>query len=333
MEKPSEKNLNMDKKRSRGALPSWLIFMAMGFLSFFGIGKKRRMLHLAQNTRAWENLVGRGKKAPDDSSEITKNDGQRNNVSGVTENESEIRDIGSSTTDQESGIESEKKIWIDDQNKLSEFIYGRESRFLGKRLLGGRSLCGIENTCEVIAVYNALLALGRKEADFPQLLERFERRGISLGGYFGTSFGSLIRFCKSFGLNMTVLKGAQLTPAALSGIASPYVKACIMMTENVAGDIRQMIHTVCITREDGHLSEDNPVSKNVDNWMTGNETVDGDRILNMKKPAAESNEQNAGFVYRIHNDYEGCRSYPSLTDAVFGYHKGKGRPLGVILLR
>ena len=42
---------------------------------------------------------------------------------------------------------------------------------------------------------------------------------------------------------------------------------------------------------------------------------------------------NAGHIYRIHNDYEGGRSYPTLQDAIFGYHKGKGRPLGVILLR
>ena len=272
-------HIEASTEKSRGALPSWLIFMAMGILSLFGIGKKRRLLHLAQNTESWERLISSAKKEGHD---------EKNTL---PEYGSEIVDpqkTGDTVQDHISG-----KFWIDDQNKMSDFIYGRENRFLTKKLLGGRNLCGIENTCEVIAVYNALLALGRKEADFPKLLERFERRGISLGGYFGTSFGSLVRFCRGFGLDMTVLKGSRLTRAYLSKIPAEPVRACIMMTENVAGDIRQMIHTVCITRE----------------------------------------RKNADYIYRTHNDYEGCRSYPTLQDAVFGYHKGKGRPLGVILLR
>ncbi len=295
-------HIEASKKKSRGALPSWLIFMAMGVLSLFGIGKKRRLLHLAQNKEAWERLAaGLRKNTQKDNSagsersmpernalERAVDDSRNDNTSGTIAAENPPHKADGET----SGVLNEK-IWIDDQNKLTDFIYGRESRFLGKKLLGGRDLSGVENTCEVIAVYNALLALGRKEADFPQLLERFERRGISLGGYFGTSFGSLVRFCRGFGLDMTVLKGSRLTRAYLSKIPAEPVRACIMMTENVAGDIRQMIHTVCITRE----------------------------------------RKNADYIYRTHNDYEGCRSYPTLQDAVFGYHKGKGRPLGVILLR
>ena len=60
------------------------------------------------------------------------------------------------------------------------------------------------------------------------------------------------------------------------------------MAENRAGYLQEMVHTICITKEE-------------EGW-------------------------------KAHNDYEGSKSYPSLKEAVLGYHKGAGRALGVILL-
>ena len=280
-------------------LPIRLILGVMGIFSLLPISRKIRLLHFSVNSLAWESFMG-----------------------GI------VRENG-------------KEAYIDDQSRMNGFIYGRESKRLSRLFLGGRPLTGCENTCEVIAVYNALLSVSKradKDASdsaagmaipFPALLSAFEKKGISFGGYFGTSFGAVVRFLKKRELPMHVFKGKGIKRDVLDSLEKKPVESkaeadscekgacddigheekrdisnsadtenvrfrwntCIMMTENTAGNIRDMVHTVCITRETGEDAQ-----------------------------------------WKIHNDYEGCKSYASLSDAVFGYHKGKGRPLGVILL-
>ncbi len=179
--------------------------------------------------------------------------------------------------------------FIEDQSGMGEFAYGRPNAFLGRKLLDGRKLSGRENACEVIATYNALLKLDpENHPGLPELFESFERRGISLGGYFGTSFGSVIAYLKRRGLTMRIFRGQKITPLCLEEGERDGMKVCIMMAENRAGYLKEMVHTICITKEE-------------EGWQA-------------------------------HNDYEGSKIYPSLKDAVLGYHKGAGRALGVILL-
>lgn len=90
-------------------------------------------------------------------------------------------------------------------------------------------LTGKENTCEVIAVYNCLCHLDYsaeneqkhhdfdmeiihnqsiiwEEQGFPYLLYCFERHGLALGGYFGTSPMAMKRLFVKFGYHVSVIK-------------------------------------------------------------------------------------------------------------------------------
>ena len=184
----------------------------------------------------------------------------------------------------------QKDKYIEHQPALSDFVYG--SRY------------GADyNSCEVVAVYNALVALGDKN-DFPILLERFENKGITWLGAFGTSPFALIKHLNSMGYNVkcyTYKKwiricssnnySNEITDTTKKSITSKYgnqynnfINKCdsyIFMSYNNARTIRDMIHTMCVTKE--------------------------------------------GENYRIHNDYEGAKYYPTLADAVNGYKGGNSR--------
>ncbi|MCR4690933.1 MAG: hypothetical protein K5739_06295 [Lachnospiraceae bacterium] len=237
------------KEPKRILLPAWLILRGMGLLSFLRPSRGMIRDHLLQNSLVWEEFAGRLRAA-------SKDPGQ--------------------------------KLFLERQDLMGNFLYGRERKFLAKKLLGQRPLCAKENACEVIAVYNALLALFQ-EADFPQLLSGFEAKGISLFGYFGTSFMSLKRFFAKRDVKMQVLTGKKITKEALESGRKQGFSVCILMAENKAGFIGEMVHTICITKE--------------------------------------------GEIWQAHNDYEGSKNYDSLEEAVFGYHNGVSRPLGVILLQ
>ncbi len=237
-------------------MPAGLILWFMGSVAAFGIPARIRKEHFDINRKRWQAFTERLRQ-------------------------------------QKGGKELP---WIEDQNGLGEFAYGRHNRLLSRLLLGGRPLSARENACEVVAVYNALLALGPEaQPDLPALLETFEKRGISLGGYFGTSFGAICRFFRGGQWHMKVLKGKKITKDALKEAENGGVSACIMMTENSAGRLGAMIHTICISPKNAF-------------------------------------SQEAAIKWRAHNDYEGSRVSDNLTDAVFGYHNAAGRPLGVILL-
>ncbi len=141
--------------------------------------------------------------------------------------------------------------WIEDQNAMSEFAYGREKKWLTKKLLSGRALSAKENACEVIAVYNALLSLSEPESrpDFARLLRIFETRGISLWGYFGTSFGAVLSYFKKSPYEMRCFRGRQITAELLQAAAKEGFGTCVMMAENKAGDLKEMVHTICISKE------------------------------------------------------------------------------------
>ena len=185
--------------------------------------------------------------------------------------------------------------YIEHQPALSEFAYG--SRY------------GADyNSCEVVAVYNALVALG-DITDFPSLLERFEHKGITWLGAFGTSPFALIKYMRSIGYDincLTYIKWQricssdndinEITDSTKKSITSKYgnqynnfinnYDSYIFMSYNNARTIRDMIHTMCITKEQEK--------------------------------------------YRTHNDYEGAKCYSTLADAVNGYKGGNSRMILII---
>ena len=70
--------------------------------------------------------------------------------------------------------------------------------------------------------------------------------------------------------------------------------AFILTTFNEGQNPFSMVHTMCITKEEG---------------------------------------ENERKIFRIHNDYEGSRSYDSLYKAAVGYNDGKGHPIVIYAVR
>ncbi|MBQ8975424.1 MAG: hypothetical protein IJ072_06880 [Oscillospiraceae bacterium] len=142
--------------------------------------------------------------------------------------------------------------YIDRQEALGSMLYGVNRPALSRGLLGGRALNGAENTCEVIAVYNALTALGERDIDLPELLRIFESGGISLMGYFGTSIYALRRFFKKRGYTVRALVGRAARDGALDDLSARGAVFVAVMF-NSRDRLYDMVHTVCIAPKDGEL--------------------------------------------------------------------------------
>ena len=197
---------------------------------------------------------------------------------------------------------------IEDQTLLSEFRYGTNKGFIGKKLFNGKEMTGADNTCEVIALYNAMHFLeyqnfsAQKKSpeqsvpdsfkpshhSFPQLLRLFSKKGISLRGMFGTNPNALYKYLLNHKYNVEKIKSSKINEKNCRSFEEKY-PVYIFSTFNEGQNPWSMIHTMCITRD------------------------------------SLSASQKAS--YRIHNDYEGSKSYPTLYDAVTGYNNGKGHPI------
>lgn len=201
-------------------------------------------------------------------------------------------------------------VYIEHQSRLDFIKYGRQSNVLSSIFLDSRPLTGKENTCEVSAVYNCLCFLHHSaeidnknhnldmkgipidsiiddEFTFPGLLAYFEQKGLALGGYFGTSPMAIKRFLGKCGYQVTVLKGSKISRPSVDD----------MEQKRNPGELSGYILTTFNDRN--HLSA-------------------------MIHTMCITKEED-GFV--IHNDYEGTKVYSTLSQAVFGYNKGEGKPV------
>lgn len=61
------------------------------------------------------------------------------------------------------------------------------------------------NGCEVIAIYNALLALGRP-VPLPEIAAALERRGLLFNGFGGTNLSAVAAYLRARGIEVTVLR-------------------------------------------------------------------------------------------------------------------------------
>ncbi len=61
------------------------------------------------------------------------------------------------------------------------------------------------NGCEVIAIYNALLALGRP-VPLPEIAAALERRGLLFNGFGGTNLSAVAAYLRGQGISVTVLR-------------------------------------------------------------------------------------------------------------------------------
>lgn len=133
--------------------------------------------------------------------------------------------------------------FIEDQRARSDERFGRSSV--------------AKAGCEVIALYNALGALGGAEMiDLHSLIGVFKRAGMALFGLFGTSPRALYRWLAANGFDAVSSSAA----GEFDKIAQESTCA-ILSYYNDRNDIRKGVHTVCLTRSDSgfiahNLTED-----------------------------------------------------------------------------
>ena len=119
--------------------------------------------------------------------------------------------------------------YIEDQHNLGSIHYGRsDMAYAG---------------CEVIAVYNALIAMGEKP-ELGELIEYFERDGMVLSGRFGTAPRAIADYFTKEGFAVE----ETLDPESFDEIADRSDVA-IVMFYNDQRSILSKVHTICITRE------------------------------------------------------------------------------------
>jgi ATP-binding cassette subfamily B protein len=139
-------------------------------------------------------------------------------------------------------------VYVEHQNDMKEMQYGTHSADY--------------NACEVIAVYNALIALhgGTSPASFPTLLSVFEKKGITAGGAFGTSPRALCRYLKTEGFRTQMFCGKKINEKAIENLQKNN-DTFLMTAYNNADNLGEMIHTVSITEKNGcyivHNASDN----------------------------------------------------------------------------
>lgn len=134
--------------------------------------------------------------------------------------------------------EDESAGYLEHQEELQDFFYGKHDASY--------------NSCEVIAVYNALCALrdGESPVDFPSLLNEFERSGIALKGAFGTSPLAVYRYFCKLGYDAKMIAAGRGKGRQLAHLQDRY-DTYILTAYNDAHDLGSMIHTVSITAQNG----------------------------------------------------------------------------------
>lgn len=136
--------------------------------------------------------------------------------------------------------------YIEQQSDMKSFVYGKRppfgiaSKTVGReRINRDGSLRGDGNLCEVIALYNALAAIGYR-TELHALIEIFEKNGISLKGCLGTSVYAVKDWLKAKGMNIVFSYNPDITEEC---------GAYIFSALNEKGNIFSGVHTMCITRE------------------------------------------------------------------------------------
>lgn len=181
--------------------------------------------------------------------------------------------------------------------------YGRNNDTLSGIVLNdsNRKLCAADNSCEVIATYNALHYLndGRyvEKYDFPELISSFERDGITMGGYFGTSPVSIKNYFDSEGYKTAMYQNNSIENnfSQLEKGYDTYILTIINNENNISNEV----HTMCITKENGK-------------YIVHNDFSNGDA-------EGADNDKNVGWT-----------QYESLQDVVDGYNQGNGNLISII---
>lgn len=148
--------------------------------------------------------------------------------------------------------------YIDWQEQMKSFRYGKQSDFLSDLLLGGEPLNASINGCGLIAVYNVLAYYGIKRS-FSDIVYDFEKNGASLFGYFGSSFNRIAGYIKKEGLQVSDVPVSYAKGDTVRFQTGERV-SYIITGLNEKGRIRSMVHTIALTCEGNLLRAHNDVT-------------------------------------------------------------------------
>ena len=117
-----------------------------------------------------------------------------------------------------------------------------------------------DNGCELIAIYNALYDLTKKnDIDFPLIIDMHEKDGILLSGLFGTSMRAIEEYFVKNGFKTR----SSSKKENYENIAKESDVLILTMYNNIY-DITAQIHTIAITKANGkyyvHNNSSNPPS-------------------------------------------------------------------------
>ncbi len=196
---------------------------------------------------------------------------------------------------------------LEHQGQLSAFSYGKTSRLWEKLFLNGRELTAAENACEVIAVYNALCALRQKNSDDPDM-----------GGVMITDRrGKDIRTEPDFPSLLAEFSGSGICANGLFG-TSP--KAIEKFFRSRGFDV-----ICCVGRQiSKERMEEMSDASDVCILTSFNR---GQNPFSMVHTMCVTKEKRG---WRMHNDAEGGKRYPTLFSAVTGYNGGRSHPIQVL---
>ena len=123
--------------------------------------------------------------------------------------------------------------YIENQDDYNDMYYGNQTI----------SFCG----CEIIATYNAIYDLtGKHEIDFPFIIDSFEKDGIVLSGFFGTSPKSIEDFFNKKGFK--TISSSKKEDYDKIGENSD---ALILTIFNDKYNVFNMVHSFNITKRNG----------------------------------------------------------------------------------
>lgn len=102
--------------------------------------------------------------------------------------------------------------------------------------------------CEIMAVYNALLDLGNEMTaqSMVELISEFERKGATLSGKWGCAPRSIYKYLVRRGYRVTMTTRAN--PDTINTIGKNS-NSVIITAYNDRNDIRKMIHTISVTKD------------------------------------------------------------------------------------
>lgn len=155
---------------------------------------------------------------------------------------------------------SGKKLWANreaNREALRRGTFWRAGEYIENQAQWGEVRFGTSYNmayggCGVIAVYNAMKALGLPAAteDMEGLLEYFQRHGAALGGKYGVVPGAIFSFWKKRKLpDMAISRTMTVDAARLDRLGEAGM--VFIVTACNGKKLRDWIHTVCITKDAG----------------------------------------------------------------------------------